>query len=456
MTLRIPKIASRRLACILACGFAGFAYGQNIWWTARYNDPINGADGAVRNVRDAQDNVYETGLSWSKSNGYDIVTVKYNSAGVRQWVRRWDGPSHLDDTGGPILIDHAGNVVIGGVTYTDATTKDRDYVVLKYDSNGNKLWARTFDGEGAGDDGFSNMAIDSSDNIYVTGESWGLDTHYDFATLKYSPTGVRKWVRLYRGLGGVADDVGTGISVDLGDGSVRVVGRSWDPATGDDYATLKYSATGTLLWAKRLSGSASIGTDLPHGVFTDGSSNTIVFGESDQSASGRGTDWFLVKYDSAGNLLWQRLVNDAWNGNDVARSLVLLPTNELVVCGTIASSIGDLDIGIAKYDASGSLLWSKSWHGLTGSDDIPFTGVQDGTSNTIFVGETRSASGSFDAITVKYGPTGNLVWARRFGTDTTDEFGFGVCCDSADNPIICGYAFRPTPSFDYLLVKYKP
>jgi len=66
----------------------------------------------------------------------------------------------------------------------------------------------------------------------------GSDTSYDYATLKYGPTGNQLWVQRYNGPGNGYDEA-SAIAVD-GSGNVYVTGGSYDSVTSEDYATIKY------------------------------------------------------------------------------------------------------------------------------------------------------------------------------------------------------------------------
>jgi len=60
-----------------------------------------------------------------------------------------------------------------------------DYATLKYDANGNLLWERRYNGPGNGHDYPTSLFVDNQGNVYVTGDSWGSGTYYDYATIKY-------------------------------------------------------------------------------------------------------------------------------------------------------------------------------------------------------------------------------------------------------------------------------
>ncbi len=81
---------------------------------------------------DAAGNVYVTGTSSSTTSLDDYVTVKYNSAGVQQWIARYNGSSNSWDQAITLAVDAAGNVYVTGGSYSTS----EDFATIKYDPNG--------------------------------------------------------------------------------------------------------------------------------------------------------------------------------------------------------------------------------------------------------------------------------------------------------------------------------
>ena len=199
----------------------------NHLWVKTYN---GGFDAAKAIAVDGSGNVYVTGSSWSET-GYDYATIKYDSAGNELWVQRYNGSWIRNDEARAVAVDGSGNVYVTG--YSDLRPAYADYVTIKYDSSGSQLWIARYNGPGpwgSCDDFATALAVDSSGNVYVTGNSMGSGTGLDYATVKYDPTGKRLWVQRYNNY----SDYARAIAVD-GSGNVYVTGKG-----GSDYATVKY------------------------------------------------------------------------------------------------------------------------------------------------------------------------------------------------------------------------
>ncbi|HLT23859.1 MAG TPA: SBBP repeat-containing protein, partial [Ignavibacteria bacterium] len=98
---------------------------------------------------DDSGNVYVTGSSEASTpNGakFDYATIKYNSAGVMQWVQRYNGPGNDRDDVRAMVVDTLGNVYVTGLSNRVAFpgSADYDFATVKYDRNGVQQWVRRY------------------------------------------------------------------------------------------------------------------------------------------------------------------------------------------------------------------------------------------------------------------------------------------------------------------------
>ncbi|MHA1821217.1 MAG: fibronectin type III domain-containing protein, partial [Promethearchaeota archaeon] len=131
---------------------------------------------------DSNNNIFITGYTKSYgAGGADVFLLKYNSNGNLLWTRTWGGAG--DDVGYGIAFDSNNNIFITGATNSYGAGA-ADMFLLKYNSNGNLLWTRTWGG--AGDDWGIDIMFDSNNNIFITGitNSYGAGG-YDILLLKY-------------------------------------------------------------------------------------------------------------------------------------------------------------------------------------------------------------------------------------------------------------------------------
>jgi hypothetical protein len=112
----------------------------------------------------------------------------YDSDGDTVWVRRYNGPYNNVDNARAIAIDNSGNVYVTGESYGAGPGVDWDYATIKYSSTGVEEWVVRYDGPAHGEDKAVSIAVDGSGNVYVMGSSKGDGTSDDFTTIKYSQT----------------------------------------------------------------------------------------------------------------------------------------------------------------------------------------------------------------------------------------------------------------------------
>lgn len=217
------------------------------FWVRTYNGVGNYNDDARAIAFDASNNVYVTGLSAGSGTGnydYNIVTIKYNSAGDTQWVRSYSNPdTTASDAGYWIRVDGSGNVYVYGSSYGTGGA-NADLVLIKYNSSGSQQWVARYNGPAGYDfpidkDGQNGMAIDLSGNIYIAGitRQIGSTTRNDFITIKYNPAGDTQWTARYN----YCDSFEIACAMDIDNsGNVYVTGRSTGLGTYYDCATIKY------------------------------------------------------------------------------------------------------------------------------------------------------------------------------------------------------------------------
>jgi len=320
------------------------------------------------------------------------------------------------------------------------------------------LWSRAWGGSGVEDT--YGIALDSSDNIYVVGETNstsfssltisqpGPQTISDIFLLKYDSSGQQEW---YRTWGGVEDEWGRSLVTDSSD-NIFVVGSTESFGAGDnDIALIKFNSLGAQQWNTTwgTSGSESgysIALDLSGNIFIVGSIST---GNPQPDTS----DVVLVKFNSLGEYQWDK----TWNGGGIeAGWAMIMDSSENIFITGLTLSLGTpADLFLLKYNSSGDLQWDVTWGG-NGFEDAHSIEL-DSSGNIYVSGETGSfGAGSTDISLVKYNSTGDLQWYKTWGGSDSEGGWDLLALDSSENIYLAG----GTKSFgtgihDGFLVKYN-
>jgi hypothetical protein len=315
----------------------------NIAWLKSYNGPGNYDDQAFAITVDNSDNIYVTGASTGSGTGYDYATVKYYPNGDTAWVRRYNGPGNSnDDVATAIAIDASGNVYVTGRSM--GSSSNWDYATVKYYSNGNIAWVSIYNGPGNSDDEAYDIAVDDSGNVLVTGYSYtGTATSADYTTVKYYSNGETAWVRRYNGPGNDWDEA-RAMAID-GSNNVYVTGVSVGAGEDEDWATIKYYPNGDTAWVRRYDGPGHY-SDQAYAIAVDELNNVYVTGYSGVGAS---YDYTTIKYYPDGDIAWLRTYDGPGNGTDYAQALALDGSNNVYVTGGSRGNGTYYDYATIKY-----------------------------------------------------------------------------------------------------------
>jgi hypothetical protein len=376
---------------------------SNDWATIKYNSAGvqqwlraqngGGNDAAVAITTDEAGNVYVTG---SSAGGFYFMTAKYSAAGDQLWVQFFTTIGE-GDAGTAIAVDHDGNVYVTG--YNVETATGLDIVTVKYSPGGAELWVRRYD-SGGGEDVPAAIACDGS-GVYVTGRSNG-----GFTTIKYDFDGDQQWVRSYHG--GFGSDAPADLVLDAA-GNIYVTGQSTGNGTNDDYATIKYDAAGTQQWVRRYDGPATTFAsdyDRAAALGVDGNGNVFVTGNS----SG---DFATVKYDAAGTEMWVRRYNGPGAGADWATAIAVDAFGNSYVSGSsYGNSTTKYDFATLSYDGSGAVRWTERYNGPANDYDTPYSIAVHSSGNVYVSGSSGGTGTGLDYTTVKYAPATTSVAPR--------------------------------------------
>jgi uncharacterized protein YjbI with pentapeptide repeats len=339
-----------------------------------YNGSSNYNDNPTSMAVDATGNVYVSGQSDNK-----ITLIKYDATDghpiwsppsrqhAGQAVARWQ-PG--------LALDSSGNAYVAGSMQNPPNGQyDWDYLIMKFDKvDGHVIWERTYNrvvGSSNCRDMIKAMAIDSS-GIYVTGQSRAPSGPEgdDIMTVKYDFDGNFQWVARYWRNG---SDNPTRIKADSF-GNVFVLGDSNGLNNKPDIVTIKYDgSTGAQLWEDRYDGPIH-GADNSYGLAVDASGYAYVTGGSNSELTWFQTqDYITIKYTPGGSRAWERRYDSGTETNDTAEDIALDDQGNVYVTGMSQGVEYSSDWATVKYDKDGHMIWVIRYNGPGHSSDYAYS-----------------------------------------------------------------------------------
>ncbi len=400
----------------------------------------------------------------------DFFMAKYDAQGNYLWAKAIGGGGN--DHARSIVVDITGNIFVAGefsnivdfdpgVGFSLHTGQgNADVFVAKYNPQGNFVWAKSFGG--AGIDNCRDMMLDNSGNIFVTGVFQGtadfdpnggvsnmtsagnLDTYI----LKLDQFGNYLWSKSIAGM----DNILSNQFVLDNNGNILIAGEfqgvaDFDPSGGVLHQTsvgtfsgffAKYKASnGDLLWADMIGGSGferakGVAVDVQDNIYITGVfRGTVDFDNSTNDTyvtSAGDQDCFVAKYTPTGNFLWANHIGGS--GNDIGVDIEVDDFSTVFVSMLFRNtatvydfqnqpkasftSNGSSDIGLFKFDKSGTYLWGKSGGGSNGDEPTAIainnqnrvftTGWFQGSSS--FAGNNLASLGGRDVLMIKLNMSG--------------------------------------------------
>ncbi|HNR21330.1 MAG TPA: hypothetical protein PKL45_15210, partial [Bacteroidia bacterium] len=324
-------------------------------------------------------------------------------------------------------------------------------LLISYSANAQWQWAKQIGGPNT--DGGA-ILIDANNNIYSIGGFDGTcyfnnDTLYpsganDMFLAKYDASGNELWAKRIGGNNPVNfNEAITGRVIDNNNSCIYVSGQYYGSMTVDSYTIsgtgsldlflAKFDLNGNCLWLKGAASSLEdqsgrVSIDPNGNVYWAGNFNwTNGFVDTTPVAKG----WFFAKFDSSGNLIsvTPYFINEGIIG------YFSVSNSEILVSGssyndTLVINVNDIVVGsntidgfLFKMDLNLNVIWAKKFGGNTSSWDYPTTFDEDANGNIYLAGgfqdsltidvTTITNAGKKDMFFAKFDSNGNLVWVRQ-------------------------------------------
>ncbi|MGQ0828764.1 MAG: T9SS type A sorting domain-containing protein [Bacteroidota bacterium] len=316
-----------------------------------------------------------------------------------------------------------GYIIVG--TTSNFGSGGKDILLVKTDSTGAVLWAKSF---GGADDEFGKSVKQISDKGYIiagytSAGIYGTDNN-DILLIKTDSTGNQIWVKK---IGGTKVDYAYSLELDT-DGGYIIAGETYSfgnfggTANIQDVFLIKINNNGNLLWTKVIGSQSG---ERCNSVKKTNDGGFILAGQMFDFSEGN-WDVYLVKTDGLGNILW----SNTYGGTELEYAVSCQQTGDgdYIITGH-TRSFGDLDVYLLKTDGMGNLLWSKSLNvvgnssgglAIAGSDSWPSAVQQSKDKGYIITGHRDTlGGGGQDIFLIKTDSMGNLQYSKIYNEGQT-------------------------------------
>lgn len=361
---------TRQVATTVKYNSAGVVQWQRKWYQSGWTPYGFGVK------VDSSGNVFLCGSAYDGTR-YNGIVIKYNSSGVIQWYRKmYAGQTYIRN----VCFDTSGNIY--GVGYHQPSTDYYIYIV-KLDSSGAIVWERRlYENASFG----YGIGIDTSNNIYISGFANDSNRQYGIIA-KYDSNGTIQWQK--KTYEGTYTSSARSLFVDSSN-NIFVGGIAFDGT--QTHATIqKFDTSGNRAWSRKF----YQGTSYGYGVTADASGNSYLIGSVSSNQQ-----WFVSKYNSSGVIQWQRTMSYPSNYG-VANSVAADSSGNIFIAGGFTDLGPGNTVGIvAKILADGSSLSGQAYISMapgSGTDAVGGQTLAGGTALDQATSTTTSTTGATDA-----------------------------------------------------------
>jgi hypothetical protein len=235
--------------------------------------------------------------------------------------------------------------------------------------------------------------------------------------------------------GSFSDDYAYSI-IQSSDGGYVVAG--WTKSLGagyDDFYVVKLDSLGNVIWSKTIGGNYN---DRAYSIIQSSDGGYVIAGYTGSFGAG-GFDIYVVKLDSSGNIVWSKTIGGSYD--DEARSIIQSSDGGYVIAGKIWNFMaGRGDMYVVKLDANGNVQWAKTIGGGFGTSANSIIQSSDG--GYVVAGLIWNfGAGGFDMYVVKLDSSGNVQWTKTIG-GSYEDVAYSIIQSSDGGYVIAGRTNR--------------
>ncbi len=372
------------------------------------------------------------------------------------WIKYYNNfLANKNDNAVKSVIDNNGNIYITGNTTT--ANNSSDILTIKYDASGNMKWVRVFNNQQVnGYESADDMCVDYSGNVYITGQSSGLNSTLDAMVIAYDSTGTLKWSKYFNRTN-IAGRIAYGLKI-IANPYVYVA-CTFTYGNTSECGVLKLTPTnGDSIGYRLLAAQSGPGVAFLHGLDADVSGNIYVCGYGIFNANEE-NDMIYFKLNSSLVTEWSKFYTGASHKDDIAYDIKVGPDGNVFLSGSSYQNNQGDDFMLFKIGRDdGAVIWSKRINNPDANQSEYGAKITfDNNSNIIVLGSSDGLNTAADLLTVKFSPTGTILWQQRYNYNTTREDRLtGLVCDNADNIYVSGYSYRDGGNImDWVTLKYS-
>lgn len=310
------------------------------YWTLAHAGAGGGNDQILGVALDDEGAAYVAGYENAADMTPNGLLRKVDTFGADLWISSFDAPGAMTTVVQRVTVDEAGSVIVVG--YADTMADSNDVMLRKYTPDGMPVWTRSYNGAAGGSDVGMGVAATSAGSLYIVGYESVAAEGTNMWLGKYDTDGNQLWARSYNGVASL-DDYLTGVVTDADD-NAYVCGYESSVNYPWHAFVRQYDADGNIVWTDQFLGETEEGAhcfdiaSAPNGdlVITGGVMNMMI------------RDVLVRRYSATGDVKWSQHIPGGAMGPDYGKGVMVDGSGTIYVAGSVDTGVDVRDIWVAR------------------------------------------------------------------------------------------------------------